>query len=500
MFEGEQVSSNCVNGFDMGKDSSQPSARLSYCSSQEPGESTQVNALGFVDHFLSVSTANANPSQGICHRKAARVQSPLLSRIKGPQNLAKRIGRKSIEETGSFEWVDIHNQEAECNLFGECQKETSDFGNCRRQSYATKPQNIAKLGNKDGDCFLEKYEDEEMQAYASAGIQFQVDSTASTLPHPKLDICSLETYGMDNIEIENKSNKESNEKLAEEPFGSKDDEEDALDQLDIGFSTQIAAEAMEALSYIPDSNKTINACSPQNALENVPCYMIEDKPHLNNSYPQKIGGIVRKSKRTLQSKRKFNAKCLNTYEAQYDCQKLESVLINKRKAKRGRLAVQGKLSYRNSPDGSNYSATSSNLLSYTGSCQLSQRGPTNGNQVPITGMMHGIWSHPRRRRTPRNLHSHPNESSNQNNTFLAVDGRCSNSILMKNGTKTQKNQEMKKPISILSSYPHRQAFIYNSDRYLADQVYDKSNSAGRNFLSKLAVLIRRINLQVLRVS
>lgn len=430
LYEGEQVSSNCFSGVDMEKDSSQFSARLSYCSSQEPGESTQVNALGFIDQFVTLSTTNVNPSQGIGQRKAARVQSPLLSRIKGPQSLAKRIGRKSIEETRSFEWVDIHNQEAESNSFGKCKKATSDLGNCRGQSYTTKPHNIAKLSNKEGYCLLKKYEDEE----ASAGIQFQIDSTASTLPHPRLDIHSLETDGMNRIEKENKSNKEPNAKLVKEQFESLDNEGDALDELDIGFSTQIAAEAMEALRYIPNSDDLANACSPENALNNVTCSMIDHKSHLNNSYPQIIGGADRKSKRTLKSKRKLNAKCLNTSQAQYDCQVLESVLTTKRKAKRSRVAVQGQLNYRKSPDGSNHSATSSNLLSDTGSCQLSQRGLTNEDQVTIIPLMVGLWSHPRRRRTPRNFQSHPNRSSNQDNTSLAVDGSCNNSILMENGT------------------------------------------------------------------
>ncbi|KAG6575867.1 PAX-interacting protein 1, partial [Cucurbita argyrosperma subsp. sororia] len=424
---GEQVSSNCLNGVDMGKDSYQLSPRLSYCSSQEPGDSTQVNALGFVDQFVTLSTTNVNISQG---REAARVQSPLLSRIKGPQSLAKRIGRKSIEETRNFEWVDIYKQEAECNLFAKCKKATSDFVNCRGQSCATKPQNIAKLSNKEGDCLLKKYVGEE----ASAGIQFQIDPTASTLPHPRLDISSSEIDGMNNIEIENTFNKEPNAKIAEEQFGSMGDEGDELEELDIGFSTQIAVEAMEALSYIPDSNTLANACSPENAFDNISCSIIEHKPHLNNSYPQIMRGAVRKSKRALHSKKKLNAKCLNRSQAQYDRQELESDLTTKRQAKRSRLAVKGRLNYRKSPDGSNYSATSSNLLSDTGSCQLIQRGLTKGDQVTITSLMVGLWSHPRRRRTPRNFQSHPNKSNNQNNTSLAVEGSCENSILMKNGT------------------------------------------------------------------
>uniref|UniRef100_A0A0A0K7G0 BRCT domain-containing protein n=1 Tax=Cucumis sativus TaxID=3659 RepID=A0A0A0K7G0_CUCSA len=399
---GEQVSSNCFNGLDMEKDSSQLSTRLSYCSSQEPGESTQVKAIGFVDHFVKLSTTNVNPSQGIGQRKAARVQSPILSRIKGPQSLAKRIGRKSIDETGNFEWVDINNQEAECNSFGKCKKASSDLSNCRGQSYTTKPHNMAKLSNIR-DCLLKRYEDKEE---ASAGIKFQTDSTASTFPHPRLDIYSLETDGMSSIEIENRSNEKTNAKLVEGQLEFMDDERDAPDELDIGFSTQIAAEAMEALCYIPDNDTLANACSSENALDSVSCSMIEHKPHLNSSYPQTIGGADGKSKRTLKSKRKLNAKYLNT--------------------------SKGQSNYRKSPDESNYTATPSNLLSETGSCQLSQRGLTVGDQVS-TRLMVGLCSHPRGRRTPRNIQSHPNRSKNQNNTSLAVDGSCNNSILMKNG-------------------------------------------------------------------
>ncbi|TYK18263.1 PAX-interacting protein 1 [Cucumis melo var. makuwa] len=425
---GEQVSSNCFNGLNVVKDSSQLSTRLSYCSSQEPGESTQVNAIVFVDHFVKLSTANVNPSQGLGQRKAARVQSPIVSRIKGPQSLAKRIGRKSIDETGNFEWVEILNQEAECNSFCKCKKSSSDLSNCRGRSCTTKHHNMAKLSNI-GDCLLKRYEDEEE---ANAGIQFQTDSTASTLPPPRLEIYSLEAEGMSNIEIENKSNEETNAKLVEGQFEFMDDERDAPDELDIGFSTQIAAEAMEALCYIPDNDNLANAWSPENALDSVSCSMKEHKPHLNSSYPQTIGGADGKSKRTLKSKRKLNAKCLNTSRVECECQELEAVLIAKSKAKRSRLALQGQSNYRKSPDESNYSATPSNLLSETGSCQLSQRGLTIGDQI-TTRLMVDLWSHPRGRRTPRNIQSHPNRSKNQNNTSLAVDGSCNNSILMKNG-------------------------------------------------------------------
>ncbi|KAI3760059.1 hypothetical protein L1987_50448 [Smallanthus sonchifolius] len=72
--------------------------------SQEPGESTQANALRFVDHYLSVSVGNSSPEVKI--PKVNGLRSPLTSFAKGSHDLAKKTSLMNQIGKTTFDWDD----------------------------------------------------------------------------------------------------------------------------------------------------------------------------------------------------------------------------------------------------------------------------------------------------------------------------------------------------------------------------------------------------------
>ncbi|KAJ6674876.1 PAX TRANSCRIPTION ACTIVATION DOMAIN INTERACTING PROTEIN [Salix viminalis] len=69
-------------------------ARLNYVDSEEPGESSQASALGFVDHFLSCSDVNFSPRTEL--RSTTRKKFPPVLSAKGCQHLAKSFRQRYV--------------------------------------------------------------------------------------------------------------------------------------------------------------------------------------------------------------------------------------------------------------------------------------------------------------------------------------------------------------------------------------------------------------------
>ncbi|KAM7506429.1 hypothetical protein LguiA_016882 [Lonicera macranthoides] len=78
-------------------------AGLSYVDSQEPGESSQANALDFVDRLLKVNVAEFDQEVG--PGESIGGKSKLVSSAKGTQNLAKSANLlSSFGNRGIFDW------------------------------------------------------------------------------------------------------------------------------------------------------------------------------------------------------------------------------------------------------------------------------------------------------------------------------------------------------------------------------------------------------------
>ncbi|XP_023738364.1 uncharacterized protein LOC111886366 isoform X1 [Lactuca sativa] len=148
--------------------------------SQEPGESSEADALDFVDHFLSVSAVNSSPEVKILKYDGPR--SPFSSCAKGSQKLAMKTSFMTKIGVSTFDW----------------DSDQPDHG---------------------GGFFLEKKTEPDIQR----------DKHLS-------ERC----------------------KSKQLPGNDSNERDEPPDMFDVGFNTQMAAEAMEALLYATPPHIDVN--------------------------------------------------------------------------------------------------------------------------------------------------------------------------------------------------------------------------------------------------
>ncbi|KAK2649307.1 hypothetical protein Ddye_016796 [Dipteronia dyeriana] len=279
------------------KDLNRKSAKLNYVDSQEPGQSSQDNALEFVGHFLSINRKDLSPGIGVM--TTVRDKFPPVSGAKGPQTLVKRLkSRTPISKTGIFEWAD-GDQHVKDDVISK-RMEASFQSETRGQK--------------------------ALQAEETCGIK---------------RVCK--------INLTNNSVKESNEDLpaesSEQQLNTGGINRETLEMYDVGFNTQIAAEAMEALSYGPSAGRVAFDIfqGSSNATENSPKSVIMGQANPEHNLIQKsLGGIARKSKQGQLSARKNGKNSSN--------QKLDpcdSELATMTRVKGGKSLITGQCGQRN---------------------------------------------------------------------------------------------------------------------------------------------------------
>ncbi|KAG7614976.1 BRCT domain [Arabidopsis thaliana x Arabidopsis arenosa] len=212
---------------------------LDFLDSQEPGESTQADALGFVDHFLMDKDLNLSPVDlpvNSCRRK-----SPPVSGAKGCQSLAKRImSRSPTRKMSVFDWssdqCDVSDPKTSpvtrasitCSKIREDQVAGDDFGVKKR---SRDPCDIRKVSSHPTQRVMKN----------------------SSAKHLKMEQASGLSEG---IMFISQKDAQLEDKAPKEPL------EPEEDFIDIGINTQIAAEAMSALVYAP--------CTTEEACESDP--------------------------------------------------------------------------------------------------------------------------------------------------------------------------------------------------------------------------------------
>nr|POE50222.1 pax-interacting protein 1 [Quercus suber] len=166
-------------------------AGLSYADSQEPGELSQANALDFVDRFLKDNAMESQ--QEYDHGKKSWGKSNSLSSAKGQQSLAKKANVRNIfGEAGIFDWDDTREDDGGGDIFRRKKEEFFDSGGHGRRSF-TQPQNSGKRN------------------------------------------------------LANELNEESNDNPSGGKLETNFAQKDVPEIINVGFDTQMAAEAMEAL-------------------------------------------------------------------------------------------------------------------------------------------------------------------------------------------------------------------------------------------------------------
>ncbi|XP_026456575.1 uncharacterized protein LOC113357412 isoform X2 [Papaver somniferum] len=193
-------------------------AGLSYLDSEEPGEWTQNNALDIVDKFLSVN--DLKMSQEAVPEKASNENNFSVSRTKDTLELAKRINiRSPTRDVSIFDWRDIpEDEEAGISSFKSKKKD--------RSSSCKKKKEGLSLGKR-------------MTGVARSDSSLLLDD-------PKGVSKGIETSELEinnSFEFGKQLDAVIQEKLPEVTGINND----AMDMYDVGFDTQMAAQAMQDL-------------------------------------------------------------------------------------------------------------------------------------------------------------------------------------------------------------------------------------------------------------
>ncbi|XVE77698.1 hypothetical protein DITRI_Ditri13aG0084000 [Diplodiscus trichospermus] len=219
---------------------------LEHVDSQEPEEST-FNALCFVDNFLTFN--NVDMCQGVEERTTARKKSPLVPSAKGTRRLAKVIRPGSpVKEMGSFEWFESY-QHGEADSFVKRTTTSSEFGDFKQRT-DKRHQNLPNRGERSL-----RNQQEGKKEFADPQKNITGPSHSHSISMDKDLKVSIRTGQESEKNLTNGSVEELDKHMKTESswekFEASGSGRDIPDTFDVGISTQIAAEAMEALFYGP---------------------------------------------------------------------------------------------------------------------------------------------------------------------------------------------------------------------------------------------------------
>ncbi|XP_048440332.1 uncharacterized protein LOC103958544 isoform X2 [Pyrus x bretschneideri] len=215
-------------------------AGLSYIDSQEPGELSQANALDFVDKFLQNNLDESNKEVG--HGKSARDISKFVSSAKGPQTLAKKANEKSIDK-GIFDWDDNREDEEGGEFFHRRKADFFDGGSHGWRSLPQPQKSKEKRQDVEKDC--------KKQLQGKNKRIGVVHSDSKLLLHnSKVDKKTAHEDEMKHIKnLVSEFDEQFNNDSPREQLDANINKNDAPEMMNVGFDTQMAAEAMEALCY-----------------------------------------------------------------------------------------------------------------------------------------------------------------------------------------------------------------------------------------------------------
>lgn len=232
--------SNIDGGEDLIKLSASDQAGLSYVESQEPGDLSQANALEFVDRFIKESAAEFD-REIECGSTGGK--SKCISSINGPQQLAKKANEKSmVEELGIYDWDDNREDERGGEIF---QRRKEDFFG--GGSIGRRPSKPGINGLKElKDCKLLVGNEKRMDMF---------HSDSKLVLNNRKDVKKVnEAERKFRRNLINELDKESNVDFQDKQLENNATKADVPEMLDVGFDTQMAAEAMEALLHDEDTD------------------------------------------------------------------------------------------------------------------------------------------------------------------------------------------------------------------------------------------------------
>ncbi|XP_031399175.1 uncharacterized protein LOC116209609 isoform X2 [Punica granatum] len=204
-------------------------AGLSYNDSQEPGDVSQANALDFVDRFLKDNLDDLHQDFGV--KKTGVVKSASVLNARGTQLLA--ANRAATKVTGIFDWDDNMEDEGGGDIF--CRRKDDFFNGESMQKSRTQPWKKAQRSRLD----------ERKLSNEPSGPQDKIRGLVCSAPAVKFN-----TRGeiRKKTKVDDACARNLKDEFIAEVTGkclSGNYEEVCT----VGFDTQVAAEAMEALCH-----------------------------------------------------------------------------------------------------------------------------------------------------------------------------------------------------------------------------------------------------------
>ncbi|TYG98501.1 hypothetical protein ES288_A10G121700v1 [Gossypium darwinii] len=209
------------------------SAGLSYIDSEEPGELLQANALNFVERFVNDKMTELDDQVDL--GKSTGRKSLISCAIIGPQSLAKKTVERTAGETQIFDWDDALEDEGGGGIY--CRRKEESYGDGshaqKNSNHANKPKG-SKL-NESCNVDQPNAHDKEIVDSDSKSLLCKSKDNGKPVGEGQLDFRK-------NLlnEFDEQCNSDSSRGQLEAA---------AAAELNVGFDTQISAEAMEALFY-----------------------------------------------------------------------------------------------------------------------------------------------------------------------------------------------------------------------------------------------------------
>ncbi|KAJ7972876.1 BRCT domain DNA repair protein [Quillaja saponaria] len=292
---------------------------LNYISSQEPGESTQAYALNFVDHYLSLN--HMDLCQETHNSETVREKSPHVSGAKGPQRLAKKVkARTTYDEKGTFRWVGCDQNDQEVEISSKTKETSSSFGDFG-QMFVERYQKKCNLGNQETSTTDNGCQKKVKNLNIHNDIVLPTCSNSRFPVKSSKEICEIAqgpgmTSKTDAINELDEQLEVTGQQLEASAIGNQ-----TFDMFDIGFNTQIAAEAMEALAYGPPADSSYNDSSPRKS--------------------SKTQSVTKKAKSQNLSARNFSTGTSSLRHSEN--QELKPVLWTRRKVNKNKSSVEKQL-------------------------------------------------------------------------------------------------------------------------------------------------------------
>ncbi|KAL2922836.1 PAX-interacting protein 1 [Bienertia sinuspersici] len=317
-------------------------AGLSYVNSQEPGELSQANALDFVDRFLKVSVFESD--LGVKpNNPVAEIASPSAT-AKGAQRIAQQASRKSTLAGASiFEWDDNLEDEGGGEFFTK-KKEVLLGSINRTHNHKPRGSRCCELRGSQSVGKLQKGKGKRNSHHTMNG--FFHSESKLVKGGEKVEVKKI---GIEK-NVDNGTGQQSALSSCTQEALAEVHNAQSVDTENIGIDTQMAAEAMEALST-------------ENLYVNIDCSISDQARQSERNFGQIEAtniGLAKHSKQSSLKKRAWDSTSgvvtrsrskSNVKSRRHSVmRKFDSVLVNP-SPKRSRLSINDfSPLYRREPD------------------------------------------------------------------------------------------------------------------------------------------------------